>query len=313
MLNPVISIIIPTYNRAHLINETLDSILTQTYGDWECIIVDDGSTDNTAEVVSKYIEKDNRFQYHSRPSERMKGPNSCRNYGFELSKGDYVKWFDSDDILLQKALEDISRYFSKSPDVIVSSLQYVDSNKNILEKKHIFLSENVIEDYLTGKITYYTFTPTWKKSFVNTRPYVFDETITNLDDWDFNLRMLYMNPLAIYLDVEHIQYRVHYESLSHEINKLNFKEIKSEFKAIKKHLSLIKENKKANPNVLKKHLKNRCKFILREALVQNNKHKSYYFKELLVSEMKLFELSEMIKTIIGFTIYSIFKKGYKLL
>ena len=64
---PLISIIIPTYNRAHLIGETLDSILVQTYPNWECIVVDDGSTDTTADVMREYIKKDNRFQYHQRP------------------------------------------------------------------------------------------------------------------------------------------------------------------------------------------------------------------------------------------------------
>ncbi|URM37335.1 glycosyltransferase family 2 protein [Flavobacterium anhuiense] len=313
MSNPVISIIIPTYNRAHLIYETLDSIVSQTYEDWECIIVDDGSTDNTAEVVSKYIGRDNRFQYYRRPSERMKGPNSCRNYGFDLSNGDYIKWFDSDDILLPNALEHISKNFSNSPDLIVSSLQYVDFNKNVLKKKHVFLSKDILHDYFKGKIAYYICTPTWKKSFLEKQPYLFDETITNLDDWDFNLRMLYKEPKVIYLDEELIQYRIHYSSLSHEIGKLNLDEIKSEFKAIKKHISIIEKSKIINPNILKEHLKVRCKFILRQALVENNKYKFYYFKKLLSVQLKLFKFSEAIKTIIGFTIYSIFKKGYRLL
>ncbi|WJS95135.1 glycosyltransferase family 2 protein [Flavobacterium johnsoniae] len=312
-MSKLISIIIPTYNRANLIIETLDSIAQQTYKNWECIIVDDGSTDNTEQLLAAYLSSDNRFQYYKRPEERLKGPNSCRNYGFELSKGDYIKWFDSDDILLPEALESISNNFLKQPDLIVSSLQYIDFNNKILNKKHAFRSENVIRDYMTAKITYYTFTPTWKTSFLNLQPNLFDETITNLDDWDFNLRMLYQNPAVIYLDEEHIQYRVHNESLSHEIGKLNFNEIKSEFKAIKKHISLVKQNKAANTNVLKIHLKNRCKFIFRDAVVQNNEHKFYYFKQLLLAEVKLFQFSEMIKTLIGFTVYSIFKKGYKLL
>ncbi|CAM3670775.1 glycosyltransferase family 2 protein [Flavobacterium chungbukense] len=312
-MSKLISIIIPTYNRANLIIETLNSIAQQTYKNWECIIIDDGSTDNTEELLAAYLASDNRFQYYKRPKERLKGPNSCRNYGFELSKGDYIKWFDSDDILLPKALETISNNFLNHPDLIVSSLQYIDFNNKVLNKKHSFRSENVIQDYMTAKITYYTFTPTWKRGFLILQPNLFDETITNLDDWDFNLRMLYQNPVVIYLDEEHIQYRVHNESLSHEIGKLNFKEIKSEFKAIKKHISLVKENKAANANVLKAHLKNRCKFILRDAAVQNNKHKFYYLEQLLLAEIKLFQFSEMIKTIIGFTVYSIFKKGYKLL
>lgn len=63
-MNELISIIIPTYNRSHLIRETLDSILAQTHKNWECIVVDDGSTDETEDVLNEYVKKDNRFQYH---------------------------------------------------------------------------------------------------------------------------------------------------------------------------------------------------------------------------------------------------------
>src|SRR5690554_5799485 len=97
--NPLVSIIIPTFNRAHLIGETLDSVLAQTYHNWECIVVDDGSTDNTDEVMAEYIAKDARFQYHHRPAVKSKGANACRNYGFEKSKGAYIQWFDSDDLM----------------------------------------------------------------------------------------------------------------------------------------------------------------------------------------------------------------------
>ena len=99
MQPPIVSIIIPTYNRAHLISETLDSILTQTYTHWECIVVDDGSDDSTAELLAGYCKKDARFQYHQRPNDRPKGANACRNYGFELCKGEYINWFDSDDLM----------------------------------------------------------------------------------------------------------------------------------------------------------------------------------------------------------------------
>lgn len=105
MNNPLISIIIPTYNRAHLIGETLDSVLAQTYTNWECIIVDDGSTDNTDEVLEKYCENDSRFQYHHRPNDKPKGANACRNYGFELSKGEHIQFIDSDDLISKNKLE----------------------------------------------------------------------------------------------------------------------------------------------------------------------------------------------------------------
>jgi glycosyltransferase involved in cell wall biosynthesis len=92
--SPLVSIIIPTYNRAHLIGETLDSVLAQTYQNWECIVVDDGSSDNTDKVVGKYVQKDSRFKYYHRPDEHLPGGNGARNYGFKMSKGEYVNWFD---------------------------------------------------------------------------------------------------------------------------------------------------------------------------------------------------------------------------
>lgn len=101
---PLVSIIIPTYNRAHLIRETLDSILEQTYTNWECIVVDDGSTDTTKAVLKSYTDRDARFQYHKRPIERKKGANSCRNYGLSSSKGDYIQFLDSDDYLMNNKI-----------------------------------------------------------------------------------------------------------------------------------------------------------------------------------------------------------------
>ena len=87
MSNPLVSIIIPTYNRAHLLEETLNSIVKQTYSNWECLIVDDGSKDDTDNFMESFIKKDKRFQYHKRPKNSPKGGNAARNYGFQLSKG----------------------------------------------------------------------------------------------------------------------------------------------------------------------------------------------------------------------------------
>ena len=104
-MKDLVSVIIPTYNRSHLLDETLVSLLNQTYQNWECIVVDDDSTDTTTAVLQKYIAKDNRFQYHHRPKDRLRGGNAARNYGFEISKGKYIQWFDSDDIMLPEKLQ----------------------------------------------------------------------------------------------------------------------------------------------------------------------------------------------------------------
>jgi glycosyltransferase involved in cell wall biosynthesis len=117
---PLVSIIIPTYNRAHLIGETLDSVLSQTYHNWECIIVDDGSKDNTVEVVGEYVKKDSRFKYFHRPDEHLSGGNGDRNYGIIKSEGDFINFLDSDDYLHPLTLEDKLKFAKDNTDVIIS-------------------------------------------------------------------------------------------------------------------------------------------------------------------------------------------------
>lgn len=98
-MSPLVSIIIPTFNRAHLIGETLDSVLKQTYQNWECIIIDDGSTDSTIDSVTNFINVDNRFRFLIRPINRKKGASTCRNIGLETAAGSFIQFLDSDDII----------------------------------------------------------------------------------------------------------------------------------------------------------------------------------------------------------------------
>lgn len=105
MSEPLYSIVVPTFNRAHLIEQTLDSVLHQTYSNWECIVVDDGSTDNSSSLLKSYIQKDDRFSYMDRPQELLGGGNAARNFGLKHSNGDYVIFLDSDDLLKANCLE----------------------------------------------------------------------------------------------------------------------------------------------------------------------------------------------------------------
>lgn len=104
-MNPLISIIIPTFNRAHYICETLKSIIAQTYTNWECIIVDDGSSDDSLLVINSFVEKDVRFRLINRRSDRNKGASTCRNIGIENSKGEFIQFLDSDDLMSENKLE----------------------------------------------------------------------------------------------------------------------------------------------------------------------------------------------------------------
>lgn len=307
----LISIIIPTFNRAQLIGETLDSVLAQTYIYWECIVVDDGSNDGTDILLNDYCIADNRIQYYKRPLNISKGANSCRNYGFEKSKGKYIKWLDSDDLLVPNALEETLNNFQCNIDVVISKLHFFDKSATESLRTNTIYSDNTIEDYLVGKLAYYICGPTWKRSFLEQQNYLFDEALSNLDDWDFNLRMLYQSPSIGYINKPLIKYRMHDNSLSKEINKLNSVEIKSEFKAREKHLHLLKKNRMAQPKVLKKFIEVRYKYLLRVALLQQSNLKYYLLKKTIIKQVALLNFLGCFKTLVGFVIYSTFKKGYR--
>ncbi|NTW32737.1 MAG: glycosyltransferase family 2 protein [Bacteroidetes bacterium] len=105
---PFFSIIIPTYNRAQMLTTAIDSVLKQSFSDWELIVVDDGSTDNTKEVVNSY--NDNRIRYiYQKNSERC----AARNNGINSSKGNYICFLDSDDYYLLNRLEKLYNEIKK--------------------------------------------------------------------------------------------------------------------------------------------------------------------------------------------------------
>ena len=114
---PIISILIPVYNREKVIAETLDSLIAQSFENWECILVDDGSRDNTLPIIGDYVKKDERFKCFKRPNHRKSGGCGARNYAFEKSQGQYIKWLDSDDILQPLLLEKEIKIFQQFPDV----------------------------------------------------------------------------------------------------------------------------------------------------------------------------------------------------
>ena len=119
-MNSLVSVIVPCYNQASYLGETLHSVFNQTYVDWECIIVNDGSTDHTEEIAVLWCEKDSRFRYLYKENG---GLSSARNMGIAVSKGEYIQFLDSDDLIvpekfqlqikdLQESQISVSDYFS---------------------------------------------------------------------------------------------------------------------------------------------------------------------------------------------------------
>jgi glycosyltransferase involved in cell wall biosynthesis len=112
---PIVSIIIPVYNRPVLVAEAIESVLAQTNPNWELIVVDDGSTDNTWEVLESYAAKDERIRVFKRDRE-PKGAPTCRNIGAGMARGKYLIFFDSDDLMLPNCLEYRLNWAKKEPD-----------------------------------------------------------------------------------------------------------------------------------------------------------------------------------------------------
>ena len=96
MNNFLVSIIVPCYNQAQYFTEALQSVLDQTYKNWECILVNDGSTDHTEEIALEWSKIDDRFVYIKKENG---GLSSARNSGIEIAKGDYLQFLDADDVL----------------------------------------------------------------------------------------------------------------------------------------------------------------------------------------------------------------------
>ena len=125
-MNALVSIIVPCFNQANFLKESLQSVLDQTYENWECIIVNDGSPDNTEEVANKWCEKDSRFQYIIKTNG---GLSSARNAGIKIAKGEFILPLDADDILVETY---ISRLL---PELISdSSLAIVSCHSKFFEK-----------------------------------------------------------------------------------------------------------------------------------------------------------------------------------
>src|ERR1044071_7848252 len=93
---PLVSVVVPSYNYGHLIRETLASLAAQTYDRWECVVVDDGSTDDTRAVVEAYPAADPRVRYVRQENARQ---GAARNNGIRHSSGDYFQFLDSDDTI----------------------------------------------------------------------------------------------------------------------------------------------------------------------------------------------------------------------
>lgn len=132
----MISIITPTYNRRDYLTETIESVLNQTYTNFEHLIVDDGSKDDTAAIVKAYQEYDKRVHYFYQCNQ---GQSIARNFALNKAKGDFVCFLDSDDFWIPEKIEKQLEAFRKYPevDVVYGDCLTIDSQSNIISKKNM--------------------------------------------------------------------------------------------------------------------------------------------------------------------------------
>lgn len=177
-MTPIVSIVIPTFNRAHLIADTLSSIKVQSFKDWETIIVDDGSTDDTEEVIKPFLE-DERIKFYKRPQDRLSGGNDARNYGFEMSTGTYIKWLDSDDLLEPDCLEvQVKSIVNGKHDVVFCRSKFFQQNEKTNEivvgnywHDSFPTQPNFLENFVIGKIRFCNNDGLWDRKILDPKPY----------------------------------------------------------------------------------------------------------------------------------------------
>lgn len=147
-MNTYFSIIIPVYNTADYLRECLDSVLNQTYGNYEAILIDDGSTDESTEICQEYCKRDKRLRMFRQANG---GASSAKNKGLETAQGDIIAFLDSDDMLAPFFLEHLARVFEKGYNLVCfqgrkfkKTYQYGRGNLCFEE----YTSEQIIRDFL---------------------------------------------------------------------------------------------------------------------------------------------------------------------
>ncbi len=183
-----VSIIIPTYNREHLLCRAAQSVLDQTYQDFELIIIDDGSTDNTKQVVESFSDERVKYIQHG----KNKGGAAARNTGIKAAKGEYIAFQDSDDEWLPEKLEkQMMAFETAAPEVgvvYVGCHRLENNKKNLLPSSKVAQKEGDIFSALL-KENFVAMPAVLVKRGCFERAGMFDENFSPIEDWELFLRM----------------------------------------------------------------------------------------------------------------------------
>jgi len=222
----LVSIIIPVYNSSKFICDTLDSVKKQTYNEFECIIVDDGSTDGTAKIVKEWIFEDKRFKYVYQSNA---GLSAARNKGLEYAKGDFIQFLDADDVILplklEKQIQDINKEFDKTK-TIVSYTDYAAGTSEDIYKpaEHYlsckFISSNYVEELIACWESTLSIPPhcfLFSAVLFTFNKIKFDTTLKNHEDFDCWLKIFHLQPQVRFVNERLCIYRITEGSMSKQM------------------------------------------------------------------------------------------------
>ncbi|OQP66899.1 hypothetical protein A3860_00580 [Niastella vici] len=188
---PIVSIITPSFNRGDIVFETASSIFKQTYTNWEWVIVDDGSTDNSLEVLNGFAEKDARIKVFQRNRE-PKGACTCRNIAVENSSGQYVLFLDTDDLLAPFCLEQRVQAANESPEsdfIVFSMLLFKKQPDDMGVLWNIDTDEDDVTRLLLGDPVCQGTGTLWKKDSFN-KAGMWNENLRLWQDVELHLRSI---------------------------------------------------------------------------------------------------------------------------
>ena len=210
MSQPLISIIVPCYNVEAFINKSLESVYTQSYNNWECLLIDDGSKDKTKLEINTWLEKDSRFKYFYQDNQGLSG---ARNTGLKKAQGDFVYFFDSDDLLDTITLENLFFLVDEDIDVVIGEnaitkgqtnqvSDYLEHYSQTLKKLHN-QNKELLKLAVENPIICVAWNKLYRKSFLDKHNLIFKRGILHEDElWFFetlfHARAIIFNDKATY-------------------------------------------------------------------------------------------------------------------
>lgn len=239
---PLVSVVVPCYNQGEFLSETLDSVLIQSFNSWECLIVDDGSTDNTRQVATDYCNLDKRFKYIF---QRNAGPSVARNNGINNAAGQYILPLDADDIIDTFYVELAVSRFNDVPD---TKLVYCKAKKFGHENGDWQLKPYTYQDLLEMNCLFCSAFYRKDDWAINGG---YDETfLTAWEDWAFWVKLLDENSIVYQIPEFLFYYRIKTESRNTDIKKKDSESAKWEI--FNNNIDSYKRNFDAPQSLIKK-------------------------------------------------------------